>query len=59
MINSGDTAWVLFSAALVILMTPALGFFYAGMVRKKNLLSTVTLSVVMLLLISVQWVMFG
>src|SRR3989339_318272 len=52
MINSGDTAWVLISTALVILMTPALGFFYAGTVRKKNVLSTLMLSVVMLALIT-------
>ncbi|HNZ29756.1 MAG TPA: ammonia channel protein, partial [Candidatus Goldiibacteriota bacterium] len=38
-ISAGDTAWVLISAALVMLMTPALGFFYGGMVRKKNVLS--------------------
>lgn len=59
MINSGDTAWVLISTALVILMTPALGFFYAGMVRKKNVLSTIMLSVVLLALISIQWVLYG
>ncbi len=59
MINTGDTAWVLISTALVILMTPALGFFYGGMVRKKNLLSTVMLSVAILVLISVQWVLYG
>ena len=40
-INSGDTAWVLASAALVMLMTPALGFFYGGLVRRKNVLSTI------------------
>lgn len=59
MINAGDTAWVLLSTALVILMTPALGFFYGGMVRRKNLLSTIMLSVVVLALISVQWVLYG
>jgi len=59
MINSGDTAWVLISTALVILMTPALGFFYAGMVRKKNILSTLMLSVAILALISVEWVLYG
>jgi Amt family ammonium transporter len=59
MINSGDTTWVLISTALVILMTPALAFFYGGMVRKKNLLSTLMLSVVILCLISVQWVLYG
>ena len=37
--NSGDTAWVLMSSALVMLMTPGLAFFYGGMVRKKNVLS--------------------
>jgi ammonium transporter, Amt family len=59
MINAGDTAWVLISTALVILMTPALGFFYGGMVRKKNLLSTIMLSVAILALISIQWVLYG
>jgi len=49
----------LISTALVILMTPALGFFYGGMVRKKNLLSTIMLSVVILALITVQWMLFG
>ncbi len=57
--NTGDTAWVLISAALVMLMTPALGFFYGGMVRKKNLLSTIMFSFAMLALISIQWVLFG
>lgn len=59
MINAGDTAWVLISTALVILMTPALGFFYGGMVRKKNILSTLMMSVAILVLISVQWVLYG
>ena len=39
-LSAGDTAWVLASAALVMLMTPALGFFYGGLVRQKNVLST-------------------
>ena len=43
-INAGDTAWVLISSALVLMMTPALAFFYGGMVRKKNILSTLNLS---------------
>ena len=47
-INSGDTAWLLISTALVILMTPGLAFFYGGMVRQKNLLSTLMMSFVML-----------
>jgi ammonium transporter, Amt family len=58
-INSGDTAWILISTALVMLMTPAVGFFYAGMVRKKNSLSTLTMSFVLLALISIQWVLIG
>jgi Amt family ammonium transporter len=58
-INSGDTAWVLVSAALVMLMTPGLGFFYGGLVRKKNVLSTIFYSFLILALISVQWVLYG
>ena len=59
MVNSGDTAWVLMSAALVILMTPAVGFFYGGMVRKKNILSTIMMCFAILMVISIQWVLFG
>ena len=58
-INAGDTAWVLASAALVMLMTPGLGFFYGGLVRRKNVLSTVMHSFFILCLISVQWVLWG
>jgi ammonium transporter, Amt family len=58
-INSGDTAWVLISSALVLMMTPALAFFYGGMVRKKNVISTLNLSFVLMALISVQWVLCG
>src|ERR671913_397734 len=58
-INSGDTAWVLISAALVMLMTPALGFFYGGLVQRKNVLSTLMHSFFILALISVQWVLWG
>jgi Amt family ammonium transporter len=58
-INAGDTAWVLISAALVMLMTPGLGFFYGGLVRHKNVLSTVMHSFFVLCLISVQWVLWG
>jgi Amt family ammonium transporter len=59
MINTGDTAWVLISTALVILMTPAVGFFYGGMVRKKSILSTVMMCFAALVLISIQWVLIG
>jgi ammonium transporter, Amt family len=58
-INSGDTAWVLIATALVMMMTPALAFFYGGMVRKKNLLSTINLSFITIALISLQWVLVG
>src|SRR5262249_9644039 len=58
-INPGDTAWLLTSAALVMLMTPALGFFYGGLVRRKNVLSTLMHSWFILALISVQWVLWG
>jgi ammonia channel protein AmtB len=58
-INAGDTAWVLASAALVMLMTPALGFFYGGLVRRKNVLGTIMHSFFILALISVLWVLCG
>jgi len=58
-INPADTAWILVSAALVILMTPALAFFYGGMVRQKNLLSTIMMSFAILAIISVLWVLYG
>jgi Amt family ammonium transporter len=58
-INAADTAWILISAALVILMTPALAFFYGGMVRNKNLLSTIMMSFAILAMISVLWVLYG
>jgi ammonium transporter, Amt family len=58
-INSGDTAWVLIATTLVLLMVPALAFFYGGMVRKKNILSTLNLSFVMMALLSIQWILYG
>jgi Amt family ammonium transporter len=59
MINAGDTAWVLMSSALVMLMTPGLAFFYGGMVRKKNVLSILMQCFIVLCLLSVQWVLYG
>jgi len=59
LINSGDTAWVLVCCSLVLLMTPALALFYGGMVRRKNILSTLTLSYAFMALIGVQWVLYG
>ncbi|MEI7590007.1 MAG: ammonium transporter [Deltaproteobacteria bacterium] len=58
-INSGDTAWILVCCSLVLLMTPALALFYGGMVRRKNILSTLTISFIFMALIGVQWVAYG
>ena len=58
-IDTGDTAWVLASAAMVMLMTPGLGLFYAGMVRRKNVLGTILQSFVMVGIIGVLWVLYG
>ncbi len=58
-INTGDTAWLLISSALVMLMTPGLALFYGGMVRRKNLLSTMMMSFACLGLIALLWVLFG
>ena len=57
--NTGDTAWVLMSAAMVMLMTPGLAFFYGGMVRRKNMLSVLMQCFIILCVLSVQWVLFG
>jgi len=59
MINAGDTAWVLISSALVLLMTPGLAFFYGGMVRKKNMLSILMQCFIIMCVLSIQWVLFG
>lgn len=58
-IDTGDTCWILISTALVMLMTPALALFYGGMVRRKNVLSTVMQSFVSLGIISILWVLYG
>jgi Amt family ammonium transporter len=58
-INSGDTAWLLVCCSLVLLMTPALALFYGGMVRRKNVLSTLTLSYTFMALIGIQWILYG
>ena len=59
MINSGDTAWILVSSALVLLMLPGLALFYGGLVRTKNVLSTFMHSFVALGLVTFQWVAVG
>ena len=58
-INAADNAWVMISAALVLLMIPGVGFFYGGMVRKKNAISTIILSFAIMGIISLQWILFG
>jgi len=58
-LNAGDTAWVLVSSALVLMMVPALAFFYGGMVRKKNILSTLNLNFILMGVLSIQWVLYG
>ncbi len=58
-INSGDTAWVLASAALVLLMTPGLAFFYGGMVRSKSVLNMMMMSFGSLASVGVVWVLWG
>ncbi|HSW58806.1 MAG TPA: ammonium transporter [Dehalococcoidales bacterium] len=58
-INAGDTAWMLVSTAMVMFMTPGLAFFYGGMVRRKNTLSTIMMSFMTLGVIGVAWVLFG
>ncbi len=59
MVNYTDTVWMLIATALVMLMTPTLAFFYGGLVRKKNVLSVLMQSMIILSIISLQWVLFG
>lgn len=58
-VDTGDTAWVLLCAALVMLMTPGLAIFYGGMVRRKNILGTMLQSFIALGVVSVQWALIG
>jgi Amt family ammonium transporter len=58
-VDTGDTAWLLVSSALVLLMTPALALFYGGMVRRKNVLSTLMHSMVAIPIISILWTLIG
>ena len=58
-IDSGATAWILASTALVMIMTPGVGLFYGGLVRRKNFINMITLSFVAFALVSIQWVLFG
>ena len=58
-VDEGDTAWVLISSALVLLMTPGLALFYGGMVRSKNVLGTVMQSFIAIAVVSAIWVLYG
>ena len=58
-IDTADTAFILISAALVLIMTPALAFFYGGLVRRKNVLNTIMISFVTIALVSIQWIFIG
>jgi ammonium transporter, Amt family len=57
--NQADTAWMLISTALVLLMTPALGFFYGGLVRSKNALNTMMMSYIALGFVGILWALLG
>lgn len=58
-VNAADTAWMLTATALVLIMTPGLAFFYGGMVRKKNVLSTMLQSFICMAMVTMLWVVFG
>ncbi|MFA5236484.1 MAG: ammonium transporter [Methanoregula sp.] len=58
-LDTGVTTWLMVSALLVMLMTPGVGFFYGGLVRKKNFISMIALSFVVLSLVSIQWILVG
>jgi Amt family ammonium transporter len=58
-IDTGDTAWILISTALVMLMTPGLALFYGGMVRGKNVLGTIMQSFIAIAIVSIQWILIG
>jgi ammonium transporter, Amt family len=58
-VDAGDTAWILVSAALVMLMTPGLGFFYAGLSRKKNVINLLTQCFISVAVVTVVWTLWG
>jgi Amt family ammonium transporter len=58
-IDTGDTAWILVSTAMVMLMTPGLALFYGGMVRGKNVLGTIMQSFIAISIVSLQWILIG
>lgn len=58
-VSAGDTSWILAASALVLLMTPGLAFFYGGLVRSKNVITTMFQVFAVILVVSIQWVLFG
>ncbi|CAF3870824.1 unnamed protein product, partial [Rotaria sp. Silwood1] len=58
-LDTGDNAWMMISTALVLLMTPALAFFYGGLVDRKNILNQLFLSFICMGIIFLQWILFG
>jgi ammonium transporter, Amt family len=58
-LNTGDSAWMLISTALVLFMTPGLAFFYSGLVRSRNVLNTMMMSLVLMAVVGVTWVLWG
>jgi len=58
-IDTGDTAFMLFSSAMVLLMTPGLAFFYGGLVRSRNVLNTMMMSLILMALVGVTWTLWG
>jgi Amt family ammonium transporter len=58
-IDTGDTAWMLISSALVLIMTPALAFFYGGLVRSRNVLNTMMMSLISMAIVGVIWILWG
>src|SRR5208283_1241477 len=57
--DSGDIAWVIAATALVMIMTPGLGFFYGGLVRRKNLVSTIVQCMAIFAVVSLAWALWG
>src|SRR5699024_2353060 len=58
-ISSGDTAWMLMATALVLIMSPGLAYFYGGMVRNKNVISTMLQSFICMVIITILWIVVG
>src|SRR5215472_466194 len=58
-LDSGNTAWVLASSALVLLMTPGLAFFYGGMVRAKSVLNMLMMNFIAIAVVTILWVLYG